>query len=191
MFRPRTLCQIKPAPEQNVNINNYKSSLPSDYFTKFPTHSGTQKEFPSKNKKPMQLTTKAYLVQKIDRKTIEDLPQKEQTIDFNKFLLQFKSVDEIKDLTALDLFDIDTELLEQLKEKCRNFTDVAAKISEEKEKNGQYEEAKNDQEFMQYLTEQYVLLNNGSINVAIAINTIDKIKSLQYNAEGVKVYFKN
>lgn len=45
----------------------------------------------------MQLTTKAYLVQKIDRKTIEDLPPKEQMIDFNKFLLQFKSVDEIKD----------------------------------------------------------------------------------------------
>ena len=55
----------------------------------------------------MQLTTKAYLVQKIDRKTIEDLPPKEQMIDFNKFLLQFKSVDEIKDLTAIDLFDID------------------------------------------------------------------------------------
>ena len=43
------------------------------------------------SKKPMQLTTKAYLSQKVDRKTIEDLPQKEQNIDFNKFLLQFKS----------------------------------------------------------------------------------------------------
>ena len=130
----------------------------------------------------MQLTTKAYLVQKIDRKTIEDLPSKEQMIDFNKFLLQFKSVDEIKDLTAIDLFDIDSELLEQLKEKCRNFTDVAAKISEEKEKMGQSEEAKND---------QYIELQNNSINVEIAKNIIDKIKSLQYSAEGVKVFFKN
>ena len=189
MFRPRTLCKIKPAPE-NPNINAHKSSLPPDYFTKFPTHSGTQKEFTTKTKKPMQLTSKAFLVQKIDRKTIEDLPIKEQTIDFNKFLLQF-TVDEIKDLTPIDLFDIDPELLEQLKEKCRNFTDIAAKISEEKEKSGQLEEAKNDQDFMQYLTNQYVLLNNGSIYVAIAINNIDKIKGLQYNAEGVKVYFKN
>ena len=48
-------------------------------------------------------------------------------IDFNIFLLLFKSVDEIKDLTAIDLFDIDSELLEQLKEKCRNFTDVCCK----------------------------------------------------------------
>ena len=53
-------------------------------------------------------------------------------IDFNKFLLQFKSVDEIKDLTAIDLFDIDSELLEQLKEKCRNFTDIAQKYLRKK-----------------------------------------------------------
>ena len=190
MFRPRTLCQIKPAPTEQ-NINTHKSSLPPDYFTKYPTHSNTPKEYPSKAKKPMQLTIKAYLVQKIDRKTIEDLPPKEQMIDFNKFLLQFKSVDEIKDLTAIDLFDIDSELLEQLKEKCRNFTDVAAKISEEKEKMGQSEEAKNDQEFMEYLMNQYIELQNNSINVEIAKNIIDKIKSLQYSAEGVKVFFKN
>ena len=75
-------------------------------------------------------------------------------IEFNKFLLQFKSVDEIKDLTAIDLFDIDSELLEQLKEKCRNFTDAAAKISEEKEKMGQSEETKNVKEFMEYLMNQ-------------------------------------
>ena len=191
MFRPRALCQIKPAPLDSQNINNYKSSLPSDYFTKYPTYSGTPKEFPSKTKKPLQLTTKAYLVQKIDRKSIEDIPPKEQMIDFNKFLLQFNSVDEIKNLTPIDLFDIDSKLLEQLKEKCRNFTDVAAKISEEKEKQGQMEEAKNDQEFMQYLMNQYIELQNNSINVDIAINTIDKIKNLQYNAEGVKVFFKN
>ena len=112
-------------------------------------------------------------------------------IDFSKFLLQFKSVDEIKDLTAIDLFDIDLKLLEQMKENCRKFTDVAAKISEEEEKMGQLEEAKSDQEFMQYLMTQYIKLQNNSINVDIAINTIDKIKSLQYNREGVKVYFKN
>ena len=176
--------------EREDGDNNILIKL-SDYFTKYPTYNGTPKEFPSKTKKPLQLTTKAYLVQKIDRKSIEDLPPKEQMIDFNKFLLQFNSIDEIKNLTPIDLFDIDSELLEQLKEKCRNFTDAAAKISEEKEKQGQMEEAKNDQEFMQYLMNQYIELQNNSINVDIAINTIDKIKNLQYNAEGVKVFFKN
>ena len=84
-----------------------------------------------------------------------------------------------------------SDLLEQLKEKSKNFTDVAAKISEEKEKMGQSEEAKNDQEFMEYLMNQYIELQNNSINVEIAKNIIDKIKSLQYSAEGVKVFFKN
>ena len=88
MFRPRTLCQMKPAPEEQ-NINPHKSSLPGDYFTRTPTYDGKPKEFPSKTKKPLQLTTKAYLVQKIDRKGVEDIQPKEQMIDFNKLLLQF------------------------------------------------------------------------------------------------------
>jgi hypothetical protein len=190
MFRPRALCQIKPAPT-GQNINTHKSSFSPNFLTRTPQYTNNQKEFPSKSKKPMQLTTKAYLAQKVDRKSIEDLPQKEQNIDFNKFLLQFKSTDEIKDLTAYDLFDIDSDLLEQLKEKCRNFTDVAAKISEEKEKIGKSEEAKNDQEFMQNLMTQYSELQNNSINIDIAVNNIDKIKSLQYTPEGVRVFYKN
>ena len=191
MFRPRALCQIKPAPTDSQNINNYKSSLPSDYFTKYPTYNGTPKEFPSKTKKPLQLTTKAYLVQKIDRKSIEDLPPKEQMIDFNKFLLQFKSVEEIQELDVVDLLDIDSELLEDLKKKCKEFTDVASNLSEEKEKMGQTEEAKSDQQFMQYLINQYVEMQNNKINLDIAVNNIEKIKGLQYSADGVKVYFKN
>ena len=86
---------------------------------------------------------------------------------------------------------ISDEQLEQLKEKCRNFTDVAAKISEEKEKMGKSEEAKNDQEFMQNLMTQYSELQNNSINIAIATNNIDKIKCLQYTPEGVKVFYKS
>ena len=44
---------------------------------------------------------------------------------------------------------------------------------------------------MNYLSSLYIELKNSSINVEIATNLIDKIKSLQYNADGVKVYFKN
>ena len=133
MFRPRTLCQMKPAPEEQ-NINPHKSSLPGDYFTRTPTYDGKPKEFPSKTKKPLQLTTKAYLVQKIDRKGVEDIQPKEQMIDFNKLLLQFKSVEEIQSLQVSDLLDIDADLLEDLKKKCQDFTDAASYLSQEKEK---------------------------------------------------------
>ena len=191
MFRPRTLCQMKPAPTEQTNINPHKSSLPGDYFTRTPQYQGNPKEFPSKTKKPLQFTTKAYLVQKIDRKYVEDIQPKEQTIDFIKLLSKFKSIDEIKDLQVSDLFDIDSDLLEDLKKKCREFTDAASNLSEEKEKAGQIEEAKSDQQFMQYLMNQYIEMQNNSINLAIAVNNIEKIKGLQYNSDGVKVYFKN
>ena len=191
MFRPRTLCQMKPAPTEEANINPHKSSLPGDYLVKTPEYDGKTKEFPSKTKKPLQLSTKAYLVQKIDKKYIEDIQPKDQMIDFNKLLLQFKNKDEIQSLTVYDLLDIDKELLEKLKKKCQDFTDAAAYLSEEKEKAGQTEEAKSDQQFMQYLMNQYIEMQNNSINLDIAVNNIEKIKSLQYSADGVKVFFKN
>ena len=37
---------------------------------------------------------------------------------------------------------------------------------------------------------QYILIQNNKINLDIAVNNIEKIKSLKYNDEGVKVYFK-
>ena len=190
MFRPRALCQIKPAPSEEQVVNQHKSSLPLDYFTKTPTFKNVPKDYPTKSKKPLQLTNKAYLVQKIDRKTIEDIAPKERKIDFSKFLLQFKSNEEVQDLEVVDLLDIDSELLENLKKKCREFTDAASNLSEEKEKMGQSEEAKNDQEFMQYLMNQYIEMQNNSINLDIAVNNIEKIKCLKYSDDGVKVYFK-
>lgn len=191
MFRPRTLCQMKPAPSDKNNINPHKTSLPYDYFQETPEYEGKPKEFPSKTKKPMQISTKGYLVQKIDRKYVEDIQPKEQMIDFPKLLLQFKTPEEIQSLQVKDLLDIDSEMLEELKKKCQDFTNVASSLSEEKERSGQTEEAKSDQQFMQYLMDQYVKMQDNSINLDIAVNNIDKIKSLQYNDDGVKVYFKH
>ena len=111
-------------------------------------------------------------------------------IDFNKLLSQFKSIDEIQNLQVSDLLDIDADLLEDLKKKCQDFTDAAAYLSEEKEKTGQFDEAKNDQQLMQYLMNQYIEMQNNKINLDIAVNNIEKIKALKYNEDGVKVYFK-
>ena len=119
MFRPRTLCQMKPAPLDKNNINPHKTSLPYDYFQETPEYEGKPKEFPSKTKKPMQISTKGYLVQKIDRKYIEDIQPKEQMIDFSKLLLQFKTPEEIQSLQVKDLLDIDSEMLEELKKNVK------------------------------------------------------------------------
>ena len=191
MFRPRTLSQMKPAPSDPSIINPHKASLPEDYFLQFPEYIGDPKEFPSKTKKPLQITTKGYLVQKIEKKYIEEIQPKEQMIDFNRLLLQFKAPEEIKLLQIKDLLDIDSEILEDLKKKCQDFTNAASNLSEEKERSGQIEEAKSDQQFMNYLMDQYVKMQGNNINLDVAVDNIDKIKSLQYNDDGLKIYFKH
>ena len=190
MFRPRALCQMKPAPPDENNINPHKSSFPGNYIENAPQYDGKTKEFPSKTKKPLQISTKAYLVNKIDRKYVEDIQPKEQMIDFIKLLSQFKTLEEVQALQASDLFDIDAETLEDLKKKCKEFTDIASYLFEEKEKAGQTEEAKSDKLFMEYLTNQSIEMQNNKINLDIVLNNIEKIKSLKYNDDGVKVYFK-
>ena len=111
-------------------------------------------------------------------------------IDFNKLLLQLKNIEEVQTLTVKDLLDIDSDSLEDLKRKCQDFTDAASFLKEEKEKAGQIEEAKSDDQFMQYLMNQYIEMQNNKINLDIAVNNIDKIKYLKYSDDGVKVYFK-
>ena len=44
---------------------------------------------------------------------------------------------------------------------------------------------------MNNLMTQYSELQNNSINIEIAVNNIDKIKSFQYTPEGVRVFYKN
>ena len=38
---------------------------------------------------------------------------------------------------------------------------------------------------------QYIEMQNNKINLDIAVNNIEKIKSLNYSDDGVKVYFKS
>ena len=166
MFRPRTLCQMKPCPDKLV-INPHITSLPFDYFQDFPEYEGKPKEFPSKNKKPLQISTKGYLMNKIDKKYVEEIQPKEQMIEMDKLLLQFKSPEEIQSLSVKDLLDIDSDMLEELKKKCQDFTNAASNLSEEKERLGQTEEAKSDQIFMQYLMDQYVKMQGNSINLSL------------------------
>ena len=86
MFRPRALCQMKPCPDK-LAINPHRTSLPLDYFQEFPEYEGKTKEFPSKTKKPLQISTKGYLVNKIDKKYVEEIQQKEQMIEIDTLLL--------------------------------------------------------------------------------------------------------
>ncbi len=191
MQRPRSLCEMRPASENNQSQNKYTSSLPEGYLEKIPQYQNLKKEFPSKTKKPMLFHERGYLIRNFDRKQIEDITTKEQTINFLKLLSQFKSEDEVKSVQVSDIFGVDSQLLTHLQEKCRNFADVTSYIAEVEEKEGKHDEAKNDQDFMAYLMEMIIPMIQTSINLDIVISNLKSIDCINYSADLVKVYFKN
>jgi len=186
--RPRALCRMFPANSHPTS--QYKSSLQEGFLQKFPTHSKSQLNFTSKTKHPMKFHERGYLITNLNTNPIEEIKTKPQLIDFSSFLNKFESQDEIKNLDVNDIFGVDAELLINIVSKCKEFIDATSYFANNKENSGQKDEAKSDYEFMNYLTEIMSEINGTKINLEIIIDNIEKIKSLQYNSDGVKVYFK-
>ena len=191
MHRPRALCEMKPASENIQSQNKYTSSLPEGYLEKVPQYTGVKKEFSSKTKKPLQFHERGNLIRNFDRKQIEEIYTKEQTINFENLLSQFKSEEEINSLTISDIFGVDSQILSDLQEKCRNLADYTSYIADKEEKEGNHEAAKNDQDFMGYLMEMISPMIQTNINLDIVISNLTSIESIGYSPDNVKVYFKN
>ena len=189
MSRPRALCEMKPGSENNQPQNKYSSSLPEGFLEKIPQYTDVKKEFPSKTKKPMQFHEKGIVIRNFDRKQLEDLKTKEQSINFYNLLSQFKSEEEINSLTISDIFGVDSQLLKELQDKCRDFADATSYIVEQETNEGKNEEAKNDSDFMGYLMEMISPMIQDTINLDIVISNLDKIDSINYSADKVTVNF--
>ena len=183
--RPRALCEMHPASSNQIL---YTSSLENGFLTKFPTHSKTQHTFTSRTNKPMKFHEKGYLIRNLNSNSIEEIKSNPQMIDFYTFLNHF-TLDEIKKLNVNDIFGVDAELLNNIQIKCKEFIDATSYIAENKEKSGQTEEANSDFEFMNYLTDIMSGIKETLTNLEIVNDNIEKIKSLQYNSDGVKIYF--
>ena len=183
--RPRALCEMHPASSNQIL---YTSSLENGFLSKFPTHSKTQHTFTSRTNKPMKFHEKGYLIRNLNSNFIEEIKSNPQMIDFYTFLNHF-SLDEIKKLNVNDIFGVDAGLLTNIQMKCKEFIDATSYIAENKEKSGQTEEANSDFEFMNYLTDIMSGIKETLTNLEIVNDNIEKIKSLQYNSDGVKIYF--
>lgn len=183
--RPRALCEMHPASSNQIL---YTSSLENGFLSKFPTHSKTQHTFTSRTNKPMKFHEKGYLIRNLNSNSIEEIKSNPQMIDFYTFLNHF-TLDEIKKLNVNDIFGVDAGLLTNIQMKCKEFIDATSYIAENKEKSGQTEEANSDFEFMNYLTDIMSGIKETLTNLEIVNDNIEKIKSLQYNSDGVKIYF--
>ena len=60
---------------------------------------------------------------------------------------------------------------------------------EEKEKNNETTDKNEDHEFLMFLNQKNLQIKENEMNFDIIINNIDKIKSLEYDKNSIKVYF--
>jgi hypothetical protein len=60
---------------------------------------------------------------------------------------------------------------------------------EEKEKNNETTDKNEDNEFLMFLNQKNLQIKENEMNFDIIINNIDKIKSLEYDKNSIKVYF--
>lgn len=60
---------------------------------------------------------------------------------------------------------------------------------EEQEKNNETTDKNEDNEFLMFLNQKNLQIKENEMNFDIIINNIDKIKSLEYDKNSIKVYF--
>lgn len=146
----------------------------------------------------MKITEEFCLHHNIGRDYIEEVPKQEQRINFDSLLYQFKSPDEIKELQVIDIFDIDSEKMNSIQEKCADLINILSyKIEGESKNEGEscteqeIEESNADTKFMEYLVEQSNSLKTNKMNLDIITANIEKIKEFRFNSNGVQVFFKD
>ena len=64
---------------------------------------------------------------------IGDIENYSQSVDFQTFLSQFKTDEDIKELEVQDVLNIDYEKLEELKEKCVEYIDILSNMDDGEE----------------------------------------------------------
>ena len=120
---------------------------------------------------------------------IEILPNSQNLVNFKRFLLQFDQ-DAIQDFDIKNLFDVDIEYILNSQDKINELCSASATLTE-KYKQSSNEEKETDKLLLDYLADKKVENRQTEINIAIAINNLEKIKGLMFSENGVKLYFED
>lgn len=108
-------------------------------------------------------------------------------MDLKDFFSNYSEKD-IDKLELHNLLDIDYEKLEELKEKALEFIDASSLLIQEK-KNDNLNTDEEEELSMFFLKKLEEIIGN-KLNIQIFINNIEKVQSLAYSNNGIKVYFK-
>jgi len=108
-------------------------------------------------------------------------------MDLRDFFSNYNEKD-IDKLEMKNLLDIDYEKLEELMEKAKEFIDASTLVMEEKIKdNIDYGEEEDLSLFFLKKLEEII---NNKMNIKIFIKNLERVQSLSYSNNMIKVYFK-
>lgn len=120
----------------------------------------------------------------MNKKYIGDIEPYSQHVDFETFLSQFQSYDDINQLEIQDLLNIDYEKIGELKEKVSDFTEVTSEMIQKGNK------ADGNEELLVFLCEKLNDIKKNEINIQVFINNIDRVDSICFADNKTEVYFK-
>jgi hypothetical protein len=130
---------------------------------------------------------KAQLVSQVDCELCDYIESKEQTVNFERYISQFKNEDEVHNLEIQDILDIDYEKLQEIKQKTLEFIDVISNLIEEKSSLGQ--DTACEESLVGFFSEKLNEMLGNEINLQIFANNIEKVKGISYSHHGVRLYF--
>ena len=113
-----------------------------------------------------------------------DIESYSQHVDFETFLSQFKTEEEIDQLEIQDLLNIDLEKIGELKEKVNEYTEVTSQLIEKGSKDDGKEE------LLVFLCEKLNEIKKNEMNIQVFINNIEKVDGICFSGQKTDVYFK-
>ena len=128
----------------------------------------------------------------VDKGNLERYEESEQIIEFEKFLGEFKTENEINAIDLQSLLDTDFDKLSELKAKAEEFTDATSSLLEDKLKNSSEENVNTaaEEELMIFFMEKLNEMKQNEINLHIFIDNMDRVKGMSYSQNGTKIYYK-
>ena len=181
-------------PGVHIEENKNNKNLDNENFLsvasmKKPIFKNLPKKFPSKLNKNIFFHEKGQLMNCFEKHLIGDIDKHTVTIDFERFLLQFKNEEEIRNLELHDILDIDYDQLNEIKTKATEFIDVTSSVIYDMEQKG--ESTATESELLVFFYEKLQEIQSNEINIQIFANNLIKVKGVCYNHNGVKLFFKN
>jgi len=139
-------------------------------------------------KHPLYINEKAEIINGFCKSKISFIENSLIPMRLDYFLSQFTSEKDLENLELSQIFDIDYDKLEELKNKALEFINATAQVVYEKENLG--EDKTSEEETVIFFTEKLQELRANDINIQICIQNIGKIVGIIYEPNGARVLFK-